>query len=147
MLTKESCLLRLVYFEILFLFFSVEYLISSSYNLQVRSYMEKNGIEVRDYGEVSSDATLLASDQLFSSNATKENAHDTPKNANDSSGKPGTVGSDNSAGEGSRNDLVWVDPGSCCYALYSRLKLDRLFLQSSPLALAKALKVCFLGKA
>ncbi|KAL9158507.1 hypothetical protein ABFS82_08G073600 [Erythranthe guttata] len=85
---------------------------------EVSSYMEKNGIEVRDYGEVSSDAALLASNKLSYSNAAKENAHDISQNP---------------------NDLIWVDPGSC-FALYSKLNLDKVFLHSSPLALAKALK-------
>lgn len=39
------------------------------------------------------------------------------------------------------NDLIWVDPGACCFALYSKLSADRVLLQQSPLALAKALKV------
>ncbi|KAL0449980.1 UNVERIFIED_CONTAM: Aminopeptidase P1 [Sesamum latifolium] len=94
---------------------------------EVSSYMEKNGIEVRDYGVVSSDTALLASDQLASTNSAKE------------TGKTGTTVSNNSVEE-SRNDLVWVDPGTCCFALYSKLNQDKLFLQSSPLALAKAIK-------
>ncbi|KAL2241367.1 probable Xaa-Pro aminopeptidase P [Sesamum indicum] len=94
---------------------------------EVSSYMEKNGIEVRDYGVVSSDTALLASDQLASTNSAKE------------TGKAGTTVSDNSVEE-RRNDLVWIDPGTCCFALYSKLNQDKLFLQSSPLALAKAIK-------
>ncbi|PIN08888.1 Xaa-Pro aminopeptidase [Handroanthus impetiginosus] len=95
---------------------------------EVSSYLEKNGIEVRDYGEVSSDAALLASDQLTSAHSAKETANVISK-----------AGSDNSA-EKSSNDLIWVDPGTCCFALYSKLNLDKVFLRSSPLALAKALK-------
>lgn len=117
----------------------VDSLASSSYNLQVSSYMEKNGIEVRDYSEVSSDAALLAYDQLTSTNSAKETTHDILKKPN-GAGKTGSGACDNSAEE-SRNDLIWVDPGTCCFALYSKLNLDKVFLQSSPLALAKALKV------
>ncbi|KAL3630321.1 actin patch protein [Castilleja foliolosa] len=84
---------------------------------EVSSYMEKNGIEVRSYGDVSSDAALLVSDQLFSTSSVKETGI-----------------------EGNKNDLVWVDPGSCCFALYTKLNVDKVFMQSSPLALAKALK-------
>ncbi|KAK4416527.1 Aminopeptidase P1 [Sesamum alatum] len=94
---------------------------------EVSSYMEENGVQVRDYGVVSSDTALLASDQLASTNSAKE------------TGKTGKAMSDNSVEE-SRNDLVWVDPGTCCFALYSKLNQDKLFLQSSPLALAKAIK-------
>lgn len=82
--------------------------------------METNGIEVRGYGEVSSDVTLLASAQLSTISA-------------DSAGE--------TSSEEKSNDLIWVDPGTCCFALYSKLNLDKVFLQSSPLALAKALKV------
>lgn len=98
----------------------LSFLVSSYYHLQVGSYMEKSGIEVRDYCEVSSDAALLASDQLTST-------------------KTGS-GASNSSAEEQSNDLIWVDPGAC-FALYSKLNLDKVFLQSSPLALAKALKV------
>ncbi|KAK8717547.1 hypothetical protein V6N13_044810 [Hibiscus sabdariffa] len=38
------------------------------------------------------------------------------------------------------NDLIWVDPASCCYALFSKLDATKVLLQQSPLALAKALK-------
>ncbi|GER42592.1 Xaa-pro aminopeptidase [Striga asiatica] len=97
---------------------------------EVSSYMEKNGIEVRDYGDVSSDAALLASDKLILTSLAKEGV-DIPLNT--------TTGNDDSAEE-KKNDLVWVDPGSCCFALYTKLNPDKVFLQSSPLALAKALK-------
>ncbi|KAK6150943.1 hypothetical protein DH2020_015875 [Rehmannia glutinosa] len=105
---------------------------------EVTSYMEKNGIEVRDYGDVSSDAALLASNQLISTSSAKETAHDISENPT-GSGKTG-AGHDNSAVEENKNDLIWVDPGSCCFALYTKLNPDKVFLQSSPLALAKALK-------
>lgn len=90
--------------------------------------MEKSGIGVRDYCEVSSDATLLASDQLTPTKTAEYDATMT-----------GSGGS-NSSTEEKNNDLIWVDPGAC-FALYSKLNLDKVFLQSSPLALAKALKV------
>lgn len=92
--------------------------------------MEKSGIEVRDYCEVSSDTALLASDQLT---PTKPAEHDTTTTGS---------GGSNSSTEEKSNDLIWVDPG-VCFALYSKLNHDKVFLQSSPLALAKALKVFF----
>lgn len=106
----------------------LSFLVSSYYHLQVGSYMEKSGIEVRDYCEVSSDTALLASDQLMS---TKTAEYDATKTGS---------GGNNSSAEEQSNDLVWVDPGAC-FALYSKLNPDKVFLQSSPLALAKALKV------
>uniref|UniRef100_A0A2N9EFK7 Xaa-Pro aminopeptidase n=1 Tax=Fagus sylvatica TaxID=28930 RepID=A0A2N9EFK7_FAGSY len=74
---------------------------------EVNSYMEENGIEVREYGAVSSDVALLASNDSETEN---------------------------------EFDLIWADPGSCCYALYSKLVADKVLLQPSPLALAKAIK-------
>eukprot|EP00249_Psilotum_nudum_P015510 c25365_g1_i1 orf=143-2239(+) len=39
-----------------------------------------------------------------------------------------------------RNNLFWLSPGSCCYALFSKFSCEQVLLQQSPLALAKALK-------
>ena len=78
--------------------------------MQVNSYMEENGIEVREYGAVSSDVALLESNDSETEN---------------------------------EFDLIWADPGSCCYALYSKLVADKVLLQPSPLALAKAIKVVY----
>lgn len=94
--------------------------------------MEKNGIELRDYSEVSSDAVLLASDQLRSAKKAKEMVSDATETGS---------GATNNSVEEKSNDLIWVDPGTCCFALYSKLDQDKVFLQSSPLALAKSLKV------
>ncbi|KAH6825497.1 aminopeptidase P1 [Perilla frutescens var. hirtella] len=104
---------------------------------EVETYMEKNGIQVRNYSEVSSDAALLASEQLQTKTA-EETAHDILKRPYDAT-KTGSGGGNNSTEE-KINGLIWVDPGTCCFALYSKLNLDKVFLQSSPLALAKALK-------
>ncbi|XP_047969719.1 aminopeptidase P1 [Salvia hispanica] len=98
---------------------------------EVGSYLEKNGIELRDYSEVSSDAVLLASDQLMSAKKAKEMVSDATETAS---------GGINNSAEEKSNDLIWVDPGTCCFALYSKLNQDKVFLQSSPLALAKSLK-------
>lgn len=71
-----------------------------------------------------SDVSLLASDQL----------------------KPGEakiVGNGSYEEEDDNYELVWADPGSCCYALYTKLNSEKVLLQQSPLALAKALKVTF----
>ncbi|KAL9245990.1 hypothetical protein vseg_019579 [Gypsophila vaccaria] len=87
---------------------------------EVHSYMKANKIEVRDYAAISSDVDLLASSQLGSSlSATTE-------------GQNGEMGN--------ACNHIWMDPGSCCYALYSKLKSDQVSLQQSPLALPKALK-------
>lgn len=79
--------------------------------IQVISFLKESGVEVRDYDAVSSDVVLLQSNQLK---------------------PPADV-------QGS--DLIWADPNSCSYALYSKLNSDKVLLQQSPLALAKAIKV------
>ncbi|XP_060675011.1 aminopeptidase P1 isoform X1 [Ziziphus jujuba] len=88
---------------------------------EVNLYFEENGIEVREYSAVSSDVTLLASNKLNSKKAE-------------------TTGNGTTEAEENNYDLIWADPGSCCYALYIKLNSDKVLLQQSPLALAKALK-------
>ncbi|KAK9749877.1 hypothetical protein RND81_02G157000 [Saponaria officinalis] len=104
---------------------------------EVQSYLKENKIEVRDYAAVSSDVDLLPSNQLHSCLSAdagdKLVKHMSP------------AGSDSNAERkeeeiGKEHHLVWMDPGSCCYALYSKLKPDQVSLQQSPLALPKALK-------
>jgi Xaa-Pro aminopeptidase len=89
---------------------------------KVNSYMGDNGIEVRDYTAVSSDAVLLSSDQLNSSYLTS------------------IADCFTLTGTNNHNDLIWIDPHSCCFALYSKFKNENVLLKLSPLALAKALK-------
>lgn len=89
--------------------------------LQVNSTLKENGIEVRDYTTVSSDVILLASNKLDSSSTVNDQG--------------------NGREEGNNNDSIWVDSGSCCYALYSKLNADKVIQQQSPVALPKALKV------
>ncbi|MBA0833861.1 hypothetical protein Goarm_006278, partial [Gossypium armourianum] len=89
---------------------------------KVSSSLQANGIEVREYGAVSSDAAMLASNQL--DQATGVNF-----------GQNGVCQNDTCD-----NDLIWVDPASCCYALFSKLDANKVLLQQSPLALTKALK-------
>ncbi|MBA0881538.1 hypothetical protein Goshw_025792 [Gossypium schwendimanii] len=89
---------------------------------KVSSSLQANGIEVREYGVVSSDAAMLASNQL--DQATGVNF-----------GQNGVCQNDTCD-----NDLIWVDAASCCYALFSKLDANKVLLQQSPLALAKALK-------
>lgn len=85
---------------------------------------------------MSSDVSLLASNQLkpsFEGNGTEAEITNNTGN--------GTI-----KAEESNTDLIWADPGYCCYALYSKLNPDKVLLQQSPLALAKALKVvCLLS--
>jgi len=93
--------------------------------------MKENRIEVRNYDAISSDVILLASNQLVSLSA---NSADHKAEA-----APTAEGEDEEAEK--ECNLIWMDPRSCCYALYSKLKSDQVLLQQSPLALQKALKV------
>ncbi|GLT39081.1 hypothetical protein SLA2020_132890 [Shorea laevis] len=102
---------------------------------EVNSSLKEIGVEVRDYDVVSIDIVLLASDQLDASSALRK----TQDKVTYDGGKDNT-GNATREVEEKTNDLIWVDPGSCCYALYSKLDLDKVLLQQSPLALAKALK-------
>lgn len=94
--------------------------------MKVNSYFKGLGIEVREYTDVISDVSLLASNRLVSSFASKSVQSEATKDME--------IDSD-------QTDRLWVDPASCCYALYSKLDADKVLLQPSPLSLAKALKV------
>ncbi|KAL5752745.1 hypothetical protein ACOSQ2_023252 [Xanthoceras sorbifolium] len=101
---------------------------------EVNSSLKENGIEVRDYTAVSSDVVMLASDQLDPSSAVKGTQAAVQEEMKTNVLDKYTKEEDNN------NDLIWVDPGSCCYALYSKLNSDKVILQQSPVALPKALK-------
>ncbi|KAK1300004.1 hypothetical protein QJS10_CPB13g00552 [Acorus calamus] len=94
---------------------------------EVRSYVSENGIEIRDYGSVESDVVSLASGKLGTSFSPEDSRNDIQ------------IEDVNEKGPGKKN-LIWVDPGTCCFALFSKLSSDQVVLQQSPLALAKALK-------
>jgi Xaa-Pro aminopeptidase len=83
--------------------------------------MSENGIDIREYETVQSDASLLSSGKLQSS------AH----------------------GEKDVNEVeslkIWIDSGSCCLALYSKLSPDQVLTLQSPIALPKAVKVNLLS--
>uniref|UniRef100_A0A2P2K059 Putative Xaa-Pro aminopeptidase P isoform X2 n=1 Tax=Rhizophora mucronata TaxID=61149 RepID=A0A2P2K059_RHIMU len=96
---------------------------------EVKSYLEENAVEVREYTAVVSDVVLLSSNQLDLANA--EDAKDIKSD------------SDETVTTVSDTVLIWVDPGSCCYALYSKLNSEKVLLRQSPLALAKAIKVVY----
>lgn len=121
---------------------------------QVEQYLFENGVEVRDYEAVFEDVEALASDEPSALKKSAEknghtNGHEIDEETASSESKPTEGLEDCSvrgplhAGEGV---FVWVDPGTCSYSVYSRVPLNRVILQQSPLSLAKALKVSFLCK-
>ncbi|XP_030469102.1 aminopeptidase P1 isoform X1 [Syzygium oleosum] len=106
---------------------------------EVSGYLKENGIEVREYGAVSADVSLLASNQLGPC-AFKETQSEVSGGTGIGSREDTAESIKTEAEDGNSIDLIWADPGSCCYALYSKLNSDRVLLKQSPLALAKALK-------
>ncbi|KAK7406647.1 hypothetical protein VNO78_08276 [Psophocarpus tetragonolobus] len=104
-------------------------------SVEVQAHLLENGIEIREYTAVSSDVTLLATDELDTISTAKVETE-----ARKITSKTDKIVNGQHQAEGNSNDLIWADPGSCCYALYAKLNLDTVLLQQSPLALAKALK-------
>ncbi|XP_027360008.1 aminopeptidase P1 isoform X1 [Abrus precatorius] len=109
-------------------------------SVEVKTHLEENGIEIREYMAVSCDVALLATDELDAVSTAKValaevtmEAEKVPSETNK------RVNGEHQTEENSQN-LVWADPGSCCYALYAKLKPETVLLLQSPLALAKALK-------
>jgi Xaa-Pro aminopeptidase len=90
--------------------------------VQVQNYMTENGIDIKDYNMVQSDASLLASGQLKGS---------------------AVNGSSHGENDMNENSKVWIDSNSCCLALYSKLDQYQVLMLQSPIALPKAVKVFF----
>ncbi|KAI0493160.1 hypothetical protein KFK09_027436 [Dendrobium nobile] len=97
---------------------------------EVHSSLSENDIEVREYNTVSSDVSLLASGKLISSFAAK---------ASEENGE-NVINAGHIEDGSQEKKLIWIDPASCCLALYSNLNSDQVLMQQSPLALAKAIK-------
>lgn len=135
------------------------YLILSTVNaFQVEQYLCENGVELRDYEAVFEDVEALASERpstvkKASTESAERNGHTNGYGNDEKSAstepRPAEKLEDLSITtiEGSladaRSALIWIDPGTCSYAVYARVTADRVVLQQSPLALAKALKVGF----
>lgn len=99
--------------------------------------MLENGIEVRDYDAVSSDISLLASGQLTGSSKAKVSGNEALEASEETST---LIANGENAGE-MKHGIIWIDPSSCNLALFSKLIPNRVYMQQSPLALAKAIKV------
>ncbi|XP_058069117.1 aminopeptidase P1 [Magnolia sinica] len=102
---------------------------------EVHQYLTKNGIEVREYGVVESEVALLASGELRYSSSRKDSQVEAPKD-----GEIGLTRNNENEAKENKSSFIWVDPGTCCFAIYSKLPSERVLLQQSPLALAKAVK-------
>lgn len=95
---------------------------------------------IREYSRVHSDVSLLASGQLLHSMSLHSKYESNTAGGNEL----GSVDTTNHIGnedEKGKHRITWIDPSSCCFVLYSKLASDKVLLQPSPLALAKALKV------
>ena len=115
-------------------------------------------MELRDYEAVFEDVEALASERTSamkkaSKESTENNVH-TNGYENDQTpvtteSKPAESLEDLSSTsieetlDDGQDALIWIDPGTCSHAVYSRVTADRVVLQQSPIALAKALKVRF----
>ncbi|KAF8012462.1 hypothetical protein BT93_I0585 [Corymbia citriodora subsp. variegata] len=106
---------------------------------EVSGYLKENGIEVREYSVVSTDVSLLASNQLGPC-AFKETQSEVSWGTGIGFREDDAKSIKIEEEDGDSIDLIWADPRSCCYALYSKLDSDRVLLKQSPLALAKSLK-------
>ncbi|XP_054824662.1 aminopeptidase P1 [Prosopis cineraria] len=106
---------------------------------EVKTHLEGNGIEIREYTAVSSDVALLAVGELDAVSTVRGTSTELTEDASKALSGAGTRVNGSSQAD-SGTDLIWADPGSCCYALYSKLNPDKVHLQQSPVALAKALK-------
>ncbi|CAM8918820.1 unnamed protein product [Rhodiola kirilowii] len=106
---------------------------------EAHSYMKENGIEVREYDAVSSDVVLLSSGRLNGSSVASEEVQRVdPEEMQIDHAKDGAINGSSKVAE--NQSYIWVDPGSCCYALYSILNSEQVFLHQSSIALPKALK-------
>jgi Xaa-Pro aminopeptidase len=139
--------------------------------LQVQQYLLENGIEIREYDSILEDVKALAEQRISFKKAVKNTSNDeiaaegideeaVQTNGHQSSAEVASAEpldavdsledyianhreeeSDEQATEGKGEAMIWVDPGTCSYMVYSHIPADQVLLQQSPLALAKALKV------
>ncbi|XP_061342292.1 aminopeptidase P1 [Gastrolobium bilobum] len=107
---------------------------------EVKNHLEENRIEIREYTAVNFDVALLATNELDAVSTAKGAVAEVTKEAEKNASEINKSVNGKHQAEENSNDLIWADPGSCCYALYSKLNPDTVLLQQSPLALAKALK-------
>ncbi|KAH9314181.1 hypothetical protein KI387_022808, partial [Taxus chinensis] len=112
---------------------------------EVEKYLTENAIEIRNYEALLSDLELLSSGQLLGS--TKNGVLEVPTNLEKKHDKSTDSERDETQCEQSlkettkeKHNLIWIDPGSCCFAVSSRLPSNRVLQQQSPIALSKALK-------
>ncbi|KAG9440931.1 hypothetical protein H6P81_021096 [Aristolochia fimbriata] len=102
---------------------------------EVATHLANNGIEVRDYLVVEKDVELLATGALKSLVAVKDS-----QTEHIEKGEETTACNNHNETKKVKGNLIWMDPVSGCFALYSKLPSDQVLLQPSPLALAKSLK-------
>ncbi|TVU24689.1 hypothetical protein EJB05_27141, partial [Eragrostis curvula] len=88
---------------------------------EVEAYMAENGIDIKEYDMVQSDASLLASGKLKGSAV---------------GGSPDGENNIN----GTESSKIWIDSSSCCLALHSKLNSRQVLTLQSPIALPKAVK-------
>ncbi|KAG6545323.1 hypothetical protein Mapa_013172 [Marchantia paleacea] len=114
---------------------------------KVEAYLAENGIDVYDYDlkAILQDVEGLAAldapkDDIVSDRVDNGNGTDGPLPDSGHENGFSSVQEDNKSSIKISSPLVWVDPATCSFVLYAKLPADKVFLQQSPLALAKALK-------
>lgn len=127
---------------------------------EVEEYLTLIGVQIRDYADVLTDVSFLAvGPSSEGGSCIDEAAQDGKSSEENTSLGNGQERTDDSVPKGDvmhgekeqshsgsaataecKSVLIWMNPGSCCYAIYTKLPSDQVLLQQSPLALAKALK-------
>ncbi|CAA7404257.1 unnamed protein product [Spirodela intermedia] len=102
---------------------------------EVIHHLTENGILIREYSQVISDVSLLASGQLL-----QDSKYESNTTGGNEQGNVDTTSQIGNEDEKGKHLITWIDPSSCCFVLYSKLPSGKVLLQPSPLALAKALK-------
>lgn len=146
---------------------SESYLLINRLVVQVEQYLFENGVEIREYDEILQDVETLASGQPSSLKKSVKNTSTEEIAVEVSADKDGQQTGHQRVLASTESDVVdsledyvtkhenkgglqndedkdlsiWIDPGTCSYMIYCRLPADRIILQQSPIAMAKALKV------
>ncbi|KAI5080956.1 hypothetical protein GOP47_0004139 [Adiantum capillus-veneris] len=108
------------------------YVDNSKITPEVAEYLTSLGVQLRDYSDVLDGVRSLAAEEPSSSSR---------QDCDYSDKVDATVTNGDAIIEKlESNGRIWINPGSCCYAIYKVLPADQVLLQPSPLALTKSLK-------
>ncbi|KAH7352339.1 hypothetical protein KP509_19G040400 [Ceratopteris richardii] len=109
------------------------YVDSRKITSEVKEYLDSINVQLRDYSDVLAGVHTLVKEGTHLSSIKDVDCRDEVD-------ATVTNGDAETKATGDKTGLIWVNPGSCCYAIYKALPGDQVLLQPTPLALAKALK-------